>query len=89
MRNFQVIEDKIREDTIEKCGNVYKYSLTDRSDFKSRLYKFEIEMNMAKRTSLASSTVSLTHEKAIVLYEKLVKNLATPIDLAFIIEDEA
>ena len=42
--------------------------------------------------SIAKSS-SVTHffadaGKAILFYEKLVKNLATPIDLAYIIEDE-
>lgn len=54
------------------------------------LYSIRIEMrdNQGNTTSADIKDAFADAGKAIVLYEKIVRNLATPIDLAYIHEDE-
>ncbi len=88
---YKVIEEKRALD-----GILYTYRLilhTDRkySSFGLPLYSVEVEMEdiKSKKASCAKTRELFSEgEKAKAFFDKLVRNLATPIDLAYIVEDE-
>ena len=77
-------------------GIIYTYRLllNDKlkySSFGLPLYSIEVEMEDVKCggvTSARSGEIFSEEEKAVCFFDKLVRNLATPIDLAYIVEDE-
>lgn len=77
-------------------GIIYTYRLLLNEDFKFSsfglpLYSIEVEMDdvkCGKATKARSGELFSEHEKAQAFFDKLVRNLATPIDLSYIIEDE-
>ena len=85
----------IRQEMREADGILYKYELTMRESFLVAsygmpLYSISVEMhsqNGELTTAKAVDTFS-NPDKAILFFEKLAKNLATPIDLPYILEDE-
>ena len=95
MRKSQVI-DKIIKHEIRECeGNSYTYSLIVNesnavASFRLPLYSVEIEMTDAegKKTSARTHDLFADVGKALVFYRKLVDNLATPLNLPYILEDE-
>ena len=84
----------IRSEVRESDGRLYKYELvmteSDRVSFKLPLYSVRVEYMDADGVS----TEARAHEifadvgKAIIFFERIVKNLATPIDLPYVVEDE-
>ena len=86
----------IRTRTLERDGIEYKYDLIlkdgKRSDASEiSLYSITVEMTeMGDETTTHSEAQDLftDEERAIRFFEKLVEYLATPIDLAYVAEDE-
>ena len=77
-------------------GVIYSYSLilNERElnlSFGFPLYSIYIEMHdtvTGKRTNACTDELFASEERALLFFEKLVRNLATPIDLAYVVEDE-
>ena len=76
-------------------GNNYSYKLffnegTDISSYKIPLYSISVEMKMddGKETKAQTNNMFRDYHKALTFFQKLVENYCTPIDLAYIIEDE-
>ena len=76
-------------------NNAYHYELIMKegmgvASWKIPLYSIRINMTDSGGRDTCADTKDIFADagKAILFYEKLVKNLATPIDLAYIIEDE-
>ncbi len=88
-------ENVIRSSEINNEGILYRYSLVEN---KSRsipsyglpLYTLRVEMTEADGSSTEAMARDLFRDmdKALSFYDKIVKNLATPIDLAYVVEDE-
>lgn len=86
----------IMEETRMLDGIIYTYRLllNDRlkySSFGLPLYSVEVDMEnvkCGKTTTARSGELFSEEKKALAFFEKLVRNLATPIDLAYIVEDE-
>ncbi len=85
----------VKSETRVKDGAIYKYSLlvTESSDFasyKQRVYSFAIEMTDAEghKTDAVSGGLFADVGKALLFFRKLISGLATPMNLAYIIEDE-
>lgn len=76
-------------------GNSYSYELVVRegetvADFRLPLYSIRVDMTDTEgnRRQADARDVFSNAEKAIAFFDKIVRNLATPIDLAYILEDE-
>ena len=85
----------IREETRETEDAIYTYTLSVRTgdsvaSFGLPLYSVEIRMTdkSGKHTSAELDDVFSESKKAFRFFDKLVKNLATPIDLPYVLEDE-
>ena len=86
----------IRTEVREAEGFEYRYELTERRDFCVASYGiplYSISVKMKKLTSGKATEGKAENlfsdlKKALRFFEKLVKNLATPIDLSYIVEDE-
>ena len=86
----------IKEEMRTLDGVVYTYKLLINESFRYSsiglpLYSIEVEMEDVKceKTTKARSGELFSEErKALAFFKKLVRNLATPIDLAYIVEDE-
>lgn len=88
-------------DTVIRCdarceeGFSYKYELIMKegegvASWRIPLYSIKVHLTdrNGKCTSADIKDVFADLGKAIIFYERLVRNLATPIDLAYILEDE-
>ena len=94
------MREKITETIIKTeervCDGIsYKYVLKKResrrvASYKMPLYSVEVEMKSSdgRINSKNSSDLFSDIGKAVVFFEMLVDNLATPIDLPYILEDE-
>ena len=95
MRNqIKTNDTVIRREQRESDGNKYTYLLTMHESLSTvsygiPLYSVNIEMidSEGHETAATVGDVFADAGKAIVFFEKLVRNLATPIDLAYILED--
>jgi hypothetical protein len=91
-----VIKDTvIRRDVREAEGALYQYSLivsesNKVASYKLPLYSIEIEMTDADGNVTYARTKELFADvgKAISFFKKICENLATPLNLPYIIEDE-
>ena len=95
MKNDTMTESVIRNVTLENDGSQYSYALIKKesrrvSSYGMPLYSVEIEFTdiNGNTTSARAGDIFANIDKAIAFYDKMVKNLATPIDLAYVIEDE-
>ena len=95
MRKEKTVATKIRSEEILKDGIIYKYDLIMResarvASFKLPLYSISVEMQKEGEQISFAETRELFADvgKAIAFYERMVKYLATPIDLPYIVEDE-
>ena len=85
----------IRKETIENVEYVYSYELIERrgkriADFGMRLYSISVSMkdeNGEIKKGEAKDIFS-SKRKALVFFDRIVRNLATPIDLKYVVEDE-
>ena len=84
----------LRNDKVTDGGILYEYTLlssesTRVASFKLPLYSVTVKMTMdGKTTEAGVHDVFADLGKATLFYEKIVKNLATPIDLTYILEDK-
>ena len=85
----------IRKDDCSDEKNRYTYLLlmkesSNVASYGIPLYSIRVEMvdETGRLTSAEIKDVFADAGRAIFFYEKLVRNLATPIDLAYILEDE-
>ncbi len=88
------IGEIIRREERAADGYEYVYELTvnesDRvASFKLPLYSISVKMSKGGEalTYARSGDVFSNEKKAISFFEKIVENLATPIDLAYVLED--
>ena len=96
MRNkIKTNETTIRREVREDDGAQYTYTLVMHesratASFGIPLYSVRIEMTDAEGNKSDSEVGDVFADagRAIVFYEKLVRNLATPIDLAYVLEDD-
>ena len=95
------MNNKRRSDTVLRKEerivdqNEYSYELIMREGsttacWRVPLYSIRVKMKDACGVSKCADTSDIFSDinKAIVFFEKIVRNLATPIDLAYIVEDE-
>lgn len=86
-------EQVLRNDVKVEDGIIYEYFLLSGessrvASFKIPLYSITVKMTKDGETTEGSIVeVFADLGKATVFYEKLVANLATPIDLTYILED--
>ena len=89
-------EVSIKEEKRIADGVVYTYRLLINDSFRYSsiglpLYSVEVEMEdvkCEKVTKARAGELFSEEGKALSFFRKLVRNLATPIDLAYIVEDE-
>jgi hypothetical protein len=93
-RSNKEIEKAVRVSEVSACGAHYKYTLLVResqrvASFRLPLYSVRIEMRSAdgRLTEAETGDIFADLGKAVVFFERLVDNLATPINLAYILED--
>lgn len=93
--NQNVIDTVIRSEERFEDGNSYSYQLMVRrgdttADWQIPLYSIRISMTdkSGRERKADAKDVFASEEKAVAFFDKIVRNLATPIDLAYIIEDE-
>ena len=85
----------IKTNKIHKGGISYNYSLSENKSrkmpsFGLPLYTLKIEMIDSDGVSTMAMAKDIFRDvdKALCFYDKIVRNLATPIDLAYVVEDE-
>lgn len=91
-----IIKDTvIKSETREADGAIYRYSLVMSesnkvASYKLPLYSIEIEMTdpEGQKTSARTRELFADVGKALSFFKKLSENLATPLNLPYIIEDE-
>ena len=95
MKKQRTKDTVIRQDFREDSENSYSYQLIMREDtrtasYKIPLYSIRVNMTDAEGESTSADVKDFFADagKAIKFYEKLVRYLATPIDLRYIVEDE-
>ncbi len=96
MKNCATKCNTIRTEVREVDGIKYRYELTRRENrtvagFGIPLYSFAVVMEFidtGRRTVGNTADLFSDSGKAMRFFDKLVSNLATPIDLAYIVEDE-
>lgn len=95
MRKSAVKETVIRKESRNVEGNLYDYSLIMNesnkvASYKLPLYSIQIEMtdSEGKKTHAITRDLFADVGKALVFFKKLVDNLATPLNLQYIIEDD-
>lgn len=88
-------EKTIRKEERRADGYFYSYELIERkgrnmADFGMRLYSIKVSMTdeSGKTRSSEANNVFSSNRKAADFFDKIVENLATPIDLKYIVEDE-
>ncbi len=88
-------EELIREETRETEDGVYTYTLLAKTgisvaSYGLTLYSVIIQMtdSSGHRTEARLDDIFSDSDKAYKFFNKLIKNLATPIDLPYILEDE-
>ena len=93
--NQKTLGKLIKQEDKLKDGYIYSYQLTMRegcstADWRMPLYSIKVDMTDSEgnKTSSDAKDIFSSLDKAIQLFDKIVRNLATPIDLAYIIEDE-
>lgn len=91
-RTFDTI---LRKEERSDEQNEYSYELIMRegsstASWRVPLYSIRVNMKDAFGVSRSADTKDIFADKnkAILFFEKIVRNLATPIDLAYIVEDE-
>ena len=93
--NQKLTDTLIRTEERIDGGISYTYQLIMRkgnstADWQMPLYSFRVSMTDTdgKDRSAEACNIFSDAKKAHSFFDKIVKNLATPIDLAYIIEDE-
>lgn len=90
------LKECIKREVREVDGIIYTYTLTLHGDTRLTsigipLYSISVDMTViktGKHTNAHTRELFADEDKALSFFDKLVRNLATPIDLAYIVEDE-
>jgi hypothetical protein len=89
------MEEIIRQVSIHNNESEYRYFLIKRksenvSSFRLPLYsiRIELEASSGKTSRHELTNVFASESKANSFFDKLVKNLATPLNLPYVFEDE-
>jgi hypothetical protein len=96
MKNRTTKCKTVRTEVRESEGIEYRYELTERENtsvagYGLPLYSVAVMMEFkdsGKRSHGRTTELFSDVKKALRFFDKLVSNLATPIDLAYIVEDE-
>ena len=95
MRKQRMKDTVIRQDFREDSENSYSYQLimreaTHTASYKIPLYSIRVNMTDSEGESTTADVKDIFADagKAIKFYDKLVRYLATPLDLKYIVEDE-
>ncbi len=95
MKTKKLTETTVREVEVTRDGILYRYTLLKResarvASYRLPLYSVKIEMESANGeiSTSRSSDIFADSGKALAFFNMLAENLATPIDLPYIIEDE-
>ncbi len=95
MSKSKVTNTVIRRTEVEDSEATYRYTLTVSeskrvASYRLPLYSIGIEMTTTggKRTEVVAKDIFADVGKAVVFYDKIVENRATPLNLHYIIEDE-
>ncbi len=95
MRKSNIKETVIKKETHELDGATYTYTLLSKesnrvASYKLPLYSIEIDMTDADGNHTNASTKDIFSDigKAIVFFRRMIDNLATPLNLPYIIADE-
>ena len=95
MRQRDMVETVIRRDEVSEGKSNYRYELSVRENrltasYGIPLYSVSVAMTdpEGEYTEAAVRDAFADAGRALVFYEKIVRYLATPIDLAYILEDE-
>lgn len=84
----------IRREHVEGDGALYKYELHMRERIRGAssgtVYIISAEMTLEDGSTTYAETGEIFFDvgKAIAFFDRMVKNLATPIDLPYIVEDD-
>lgn len=85
----------IKNENVKSAGATYTYKLimnesTKVASYRLPLYSISIEMidEEGKKTNAHSPDLFADVGKALVFFRRLVDNLATPLNLPYILEDE-
>lgn len=91
----KIARTAIRKEEKFEAGYVYRYILNMEesvrvASYRLPLYSITVELTDkdGKTTSADTKEIFADLGKALSFFDKLVRNLATPIDLAYIVEDE-
>ncbi len=91
----KTVDTKIRTELYEEDGISYKYELIMRESknlagWKLPLYLISVEMTQSDSSVTSAETPEIFADagRAIDFFEKLTKNLVTPINLPYVVEDE-
>ncbi len=84
---------RVREVSDEDATYKYTLSMTESkrvASYRLPLYSIAIEMTLAsgERSEVVAKDVFADVGKAVVFYDRMVENRATPLNLHYIIEDE-
>lgn len=95
MSNQKIYDRVLRREEKYDEFNAYSYELIMRegdaiASWRMPLYSIRVNMTDAKGVNRSADAKDIFSDinKAIDFFNKLVNNLATPIDLAYILEDE-
>ena len=95
MKKEKLHRTVIRANTVVSDGREYKYSLystesTRVASYRLPLYSITVALtdSEGRETNATVGDIFSDVGKAISFYDRLVRHLATPIDLAYVFEDE-
>lgn len=95
MKSTMVKETTIRENEITDNEATYRYMLTMNesrrvASYRIPLYSISVEMtkHTGEKTEAVAKDIFADIGKAVVFFDKIVQNKATPLNLYYIIEDE-
>lgn len=95
MSKTRVMQAVIRRTEVEDKEARYKYTLSvceskRVASYRLPLYSIGIEMTTSdgKHTEVVAKDIFADIGKAVVFYDKIVENRATPLNLHYIIEDD-
>ena len=93
--NQRLCDKVVRTERREACGCQYTYELIQREgglthDWRLSLFSIRISMTDAKGRSSEREARDLFTDRADAteFFERLVRNLATPLNLGYVVEDE-
>ena len=84
-------ETVIRNETVLESGNLYCYTLIESEGANgTMLYSLKITLSMKDGEFSENTAKNIFTEKnaAMLFFDKMLKNLATPLNLPYVVEDE-